>query len=325
MLKRYVLIILFCAAWLAMPALSAFACDYCILSTGISPLDTVKGSGVRVNTRYTLMDKTYKGTEEIKTDPRPKEEFWTTEITGFFGVTEDITLLGVVPLKRTKARGHLHVHEDGELEVEGDKGNESGLGDIAVLGRFNLLRRHSLDSTTVVAALAGVKLPTGATDGRTEAGDEFLDAHIQLGTGSTDLLLGLSASHAVQRLTLMANLIGSVAGDGRSGEAEHNYGNLLNYDMGAKYRVYPGQISPAEAQLFLAMSVNGELRQRETNEGVEDKNSGGHTAYLSPGIQLVLSQNWVVEASFSHAVYHNLYGTQTGERFKTNAGVTYLF
>ena len=48
------------------------------------------------------MDKTYKGTEEIKTAGRPKEEFWTTEITGFFGVTEDITLLGVVPLKRTR-------------------------------------------------------------------------------------------------------------------------------------------------------------------------------------------------------------------------------
>ncbi|MBI5236479.1 MAG: hypothetical protein HY886_09580, partial [Deltaproteobacteria bacterium] len=235
MLKRFV-VILFCAAWFTVPALKAFACDYCILSTGISPLDTIKGSGMRVNSRYTLMDKTYKGTEQIKTDQRPKEEFWTTEITGFFGVTEDTTLLVVVPLKKNKTRGHLHVHDDGEMEVESMKGNESGLGDIAVLGRFNLLRRHNLDSTTSVAALAGVKLPTGKTDGRTEAGDEFLDAHIQLGTGSTDLLLGLSASHAVQRLTLLANLLGSVTGDGRSGEVEHNYGNILNYDIGAKYR-----------------------------------------------------------------------------------------
>ncbi|MBI5234994.1 MAG: hypothetical protein HY886_01955, partial [Deltaproteobacteria bacterium] len=136
---------------------------------------------------------------------------------------------------------------------------------------------------------------------------------------------GLSASHAVQRLTLLANLLGSVTGDGRSGEVEHNYGNILNYDIGAKYRVYPYVVAPANAQLFLAMSINGELRQRETNEGVEDKNSGGHTAYLSPGIQLVLGQNWVVEAAYSQAVYHNLYGAQTGERFKTNAGVTYLF
>ena len=325
MLKRYVLIVLFSAVSLVLPALSAFACDYCILSTGISPLDNIKGSGVRINSRYTLMDKTYKGTEEIKTAGRPKEEFWTTEITGFFGVTEDITLLGVVPLKKNKARGHLHVHEDGEIEVEGIKGNESGLGDIAVLGRFSMLRRHTLDSTTVVAVLAGVKLPTGSTDGRTEAGDEYLDAHMQLGTGSTDLLLGLSASHAVQRLTLMANLLGAVTTQGTSGEQEHQYGNVLNYDMGAKYRVYPGQIAPAGTQLFLAMSVNGEVRERETNKGVEDKNSGGHTAYLSPGLQLVLAQRWVIEASYSQAVYHNLYGAQTGERFKTNAGVTYLF
>lgn len=325
MIQRCGLIILFFIILSIAQGARAFACDYCILSTGISPLDTIKGSGMRVNSRYTLMDKTYKGTEEIKTAGRPKEEFWTTEITGFFGVTEDFTVLGVVPLKRNKMRGHLHVRGDGELEIHGDKGNESGLGDIAVLGRLSLLRRHSLDSTTTVAALAGVKLPTGKTDGRTEAGDEFLDAHMQLGTGSTDLLVGLSASHAVQRLTLLANLLGSVTGDGRSGGVEHNYGNLLNYDMGAKYRVYPGAYPAAQGQLFLAMSVNGELRQRETNEGVEDKNSGGHTAYLSPGIQLVLAQRWVLEAAYSQAVYHNLYGTQTGERFKTNAGVTYLF
>lgn len=325
MLKGYILVILFCALWLIVPALEASACDYCILSTGISPLDTIKGSGVRVNSRYTLVDDAYRGTEEENTSRKAKEEFWTTEITGFFGLTEDFTVIGVVPLKRNKMHNHFHLHGNGTTGVHEDRGNESGLGDIAVLGRLNLLRRHSLDSTTSVAAVAGVKLPTGKTDGRTEAGDEFLDAHMQLGTGSTDLLLGLSASHAVQRLTLLANLLGSVTTQGRSGNDEHQYGNSLNYDMGAKYRVYPGRIAPAGAQLFLAMSVNGELRERETKNGVEDKASGGHTVYLSPGMQLVLRQNWVLEAVYSQAVYHNLYGAQMGERFKTNAGVTYLF
>jgi len=48
-----------------------------------------------------------------------------------------------------------------------------------------LLKRHTIDTTTTVAGLLGAKFPTGNTDGKTEDGADFLDAHLQLGTGST--------------------------------------------------------------------------------------------------------------------------------------------
>ncbi|MBI5969675.1 MAG: hypothetical protein HY884_00765 [Deltaproteobacteria bacterium] len=302
------------------------ACDFCLLSQGISPLETQSGSGVRVNERYTLVDKAYEGTGGFTISPSAKEEFWTTELTGFYGVTENLTVLGVVPFRKTTLDGHMLVHEDGETEAHPDmKGEETGLGDVAAIGRYTFFKKHTLDSTTALAALAGIKFATGKTDGKTNDGSEFLDAHLQLGTGSTDFLLGLSASRAMQRLSLSANMLASITTRGRAGDKSHRFGNALNYDLTAKHRVYPGGAATAGGQLFFALGANGEARGREKEDGVVLKNSGGHTVYASVGAQLVMDKKWVIELLYHKAVYHNLNGKQLGENYKANCAVTHLF
>lgn len=324
-MKRYLFIFCIVTAFLVSFTSLSFSCDFCILSQGISPLETVKGAGIRINERYTLLDEVYKGTGKVK-NPGAREEFWTTEFTGFYGVTEDLMLLGVIPYKKTKLDGHLHVHADGDIEVHSDmKGEQSGLGDIALLGRYTFFKTHTIDTTTTIAGLLGVKLATGKTDGKTADGAEFLDSHLQLGTGSTDYLVGLSLSHAIQKFSLSVNLLGIIATEGKAGNTKHQFGNMLNYDLTAKYRVYPDIFAPLGPQIFLAMGINGEVREKEKTEGVEDPNSGGNTTYLSPGLQVVFAPHWVVELSYQHAVYHNLYGTQLGETYRAVGGVTYLF
>ncbi|MBI5327759.1 MAG: hypothetical protein HZB80_05650 [Deltaproteobacteria bacterium] len=99
----------------------------------------------------------------------------------------------------------------------------------------------------------------------------------------------------------------------------------MNYDITAKYRVYPAEFAPSTTQLFFSLGLNGELREREKENGVEVVNSGGHTTYLTPGVQVVAAPHWVFELSYQHPVYHNLYGTQLAEDYKVNGAVTYLF
>lgn len=302
----------------------SFACDFCLLSQGISPLDTLKGAGIRINERYSVLDKVYTGTVKIE-NPGAKEEYRTTEFTGFYSVSEDVMLLAVVPVRKTRMNGELIVNADGTVDADSAmKGGEVGLGDVALLGRYTFFKKHAIDATTSAAGLLGVKFPTGKTNGKTDDGMEFLDSHLQLGTGSADFLLGLSFSHSVQRLSLSANLLGTITTEGKFGDTKHQFGNSLNYDLTAKYRFYPGEPSSAP-QLFLSLGVNGELRGREKTEGVEDPNSGGHTIYLSPGIQVIIMPHWIVELSYQQAIYHNLYGIQGGESYKVNTGVTYLF
>jgi len=300
------------------------ACDFCLLSQGISPLDTMKGAGIKVVERYTLLDQVYQGTSK-QTNPGAKEDHWTTELTGFYGVTPEFMVMAVVPYKKGTTSGELDMTTDPLGLDSAGAGSASGIGDVALLGRYTLLKQENPDTTNVMAGLFGIKFATGKTDARTENGDEFLDSHLQPGTGSMDYLLGISYSHSLTRFSLSANLLGTIATAGKFGDIKHKFGNSLNYDVTGKYRVYPEAFSPVKPQYFFALGINGELREREKIEGDTVPDTGGNTTYLSPGVQLVLAPHWVVDVTYQWAVLHNLYGTQLGETYKAIGGVTYLF
>lgn len=297
------------------------ACDFCLLSQGISPLDTMKGAGVKISERYTVLDQIFQGTSE-QTNHGVNEEHWTTELTGFYGITPEFMLLAVAPYKYGKTTGDPN--PDGTPNTM-MAGSASGLGDVALLGRYTFLKNETPEATTVMAGVAGIKFATGRTDAKTADGMNYLDSHLQPGTGSTDYLLGLSYSHSLQRFSLSANMLGTITTEGKFGNTKHQFGNSLNYDVTGKYRIAPEAFSPMKPQLFAALGVNGEVRGRETEDGVTVADSGGNTVYLSPGLQLVLAPRWIAELSYQHAIYHNLYGTQLGETYKVISGVTYLF
>jgi len=295
-----------------------------LLSQGISPLDTMKGAGIKISERYTLLDQVFQGTSE-KTNPGAKETHWTTELTGFYGLTPEFMVLAVIPYKVGRTTGELDTTVTPPGLDTTMAGGASGLGDIALMGRYTFLKSETPDTTTIMAGLVGVKFATGKTDAKTADGMNYLDSHLQPGTGSTDFLLGLSYSHSLQRFSLSANLLGTITTEGKFGTTKHQFGNALNYDVTGKYRVAPEAFAPTKPQLFVALGINGEVREREKEDGATVTDSGGNTIYLSPGLQLVLVPHWIVEFSYQHAIYHNLYGTQLGETYKAIAGVTYLF
>jgi hypothetical protein len=299
------------------------ACDFCLLSQGISPLDTMKGTGIKISERYTVLDQVYQGMSE-KTNPGVKEEHWTTELTGFYGITPEFMVMAVVPYKKGKTSGELDTTTTPVGLDTAGAGETSGTGDIALLSRYTFLKNEAPDTTTVMAGVFGIKFATGNTTAKSDSG-EYLDSHLQAGTGSTDYLLGLSASRSYQRFSLSANLLGTITTEGKFGQTRHTFGNALNYDGTGKYRIYPGAFEPTKPQLFIALGINGEVREREKIDGAVVPDSGGNTVYLSPGLQLVLAPHWVADLSYQHAVYHNLYGTQLGETYKVVSGVTYLF
>jgi hypothetical protein len=303
---------------------TGFACDFCLLSQGISPLDTMKGAGIKISERYTVLDQVFQGTSE-KTNPGAKETHWTTELTGFYGITPQFMVMGVVPYKKGRTSGEADMTVTPPALDTAMAGDASGLGDVALLGRYTFLKSETPDSTNIMAAVFGVKFATGSTNAKTSDGMSYLDSHLQPGTGSTDYLLGLSYSHALQRFSLSANLLGTITTEGKFGATKHQFGNALNYDVTGKYRVAPDVFTPTKPQVFAALGMNGEVRNREKEDGVTVPDSGGHTIYLSPGLQVVFAPHWVVDLSYQHAIYHNLYGTQLGETYKVITGITYLF
>lgn len=301
----------------------ATACEFCLISQGISPLQTLTGGGLRLYQRYSVLDEVYQGSHEAA-NPGAEERFWTTELSGFYGVNENLLLLATLPVRKTQGDGDVGTDPNGDVDLDTARGGDSGLGDLALLGRYTFLKHHTLTATTLLAVSFGVKLPTGSTAGRDDNGD-FLDAHIQLGTGSTDVLLGLSASHAMKRLSVSANMLASITTEGEFGHTDHQFGDSINYDVTTKYRLAPNELGAAPVQWFLSLGVNGEWRGQEREDGLRVADSSGHVVYLTPGIQVIIGAKWILETSFQQAIHHDLGGTQLGEDYKVSGGVTYLF
>ncbi len=299
------------------------ACEYCLIGQGISPLQTQTGAGLRLAQRYTLLDAVYAGDSEL-VNPGVKEEYWTTEVSGFYSVSDRFLVLATLPIRKTKGDGELIVGPGGDPEREDTTGDARGVGDLSLLGRYTFYSRHTLDTSTLLAGVFGIKLPTGSTDRRGDQG-EYLDSHLQLGTGSTDLLVGVSVDHALGRYAISANLLASVAGKGETGDDSHRFGNSVNYDVTGKYRVTPAVYGASSNTLFVSLGVNGEYRAKEKLNGNTLPDSGGHTVYLTPGLQYQMAAHWILEATYQHAVYHDLNAMQLGENYKLFGSATYLF
>ena len=295
------------------------ACDYCLLTQGLSPLQTTTGLGIRIDERYTVLNSMYHGTDKVD-NPGNKETHLTTQVTGFYAINLDLTALVVVPYVRKTMK---EWDEGMAMFMEG-KG--IGLGDIALMGRYIFYKRHELASTTLVAGQIGVKLATGATDKKDNMG-EVMDAHIQPGTGSTDLILGLNLSHAAGRFTLSTNFLYVINGEGETGDEKHEFGDMLNYDVTGIYRIYPAM--PPGPTVSLALGIAGEWRGNEKEDGV-DIGLNGHVVYLNTGILFIPDPKWIAELNYRPAIYHDLPvitggEDQMGEDYKAALSLTHLF
>ena len=112
-----------------------YACDFCLMHQGISPLETLNGAGIRITQRYTLLDSVYQGTDEVS-NPGAQEEFWTTDISGFYSVREGLLLMVNIPLRVTRGDGDVSTAADGSVDLENGTGGAEGLGDISLLARL---------------------------------------------------------------------------------------------------------------------------------------------------------------------------------------------
>ncbi len=285
-------------------------CDYCLASQGISPLE-VGSSGVRADLRYLSLGSIYQDGKKVENSNRELETHLTQQYSIYFSLSPRFSLGAFVPIAK---RHSEELNERGQTVT----GNEFGLADVTMLVRYKAFVAHDIETTSIVSFTGGVKLPTGKTSGKDSEGN-LLDAHVQLGTGSTDMLLGASGFLTFARVALIANLLGSITSKGANG---HEFGNILNYDLSARYRLYPSEYG--DTQLFATFGIYGEWRGKETQDGAAIASSGGNVLFLSPGLQLFPLPSITIEASYHIPVIHALNGSQLGEDYRIMAGVQFL-
>lgn len=296
-------------------------CDFCIASQGISPLE-MGHTSIRYDVRYLVLSKQYSDGKLVPNDENARETHFTQQATFMFHAIPEFSASVIVPFASR--------HEEGPMEMAGMDGmtenfNNTGLGDISLLGRFHLVEDHKVADTRIIAATLGVKLPTGSTNAKNEMG-ETADAHMQLGTGSTDLLAGANFLLAFDRFAIGANLLGVLSGKGANG---HQFGNNLNYDLNTRYRIYPEEID--NPSFFATLALTGEWRGMEKQDGElvdgsdGGESSGGNVTYLAPGLQVFFSPQVSFEVSYHIPILHDLNGDQLGETYRIMSGIQYMF
>jgi hypothetical protein len=196
----------------------------------------------------------------------------------------------------------------------------SGLGDVKLITSFQgLLPTHNL------GLQLGIKLPTGdyGTHVKFESGPwtgEPLDASLQAGTGSTDLIIGAYYYQAIsQNFDAFINGQYQAAIAHAQDEPGNDFkpGNSANISFGLRYEADPRWIPQLQINLTHKSADEGALADSPDTEGT--------VAYVSPGITVQVSAPLHVYGFVQVPVYSKLDGYQVFPHWTASLGAAYAF
>ena len=234
--------------------------------------------------------------------------------TGAYAATPDLTLGLTLPVVQKR------------LEFETSAGTKkitsSGLGDLSLVGVYRFYRRDVPRSTTQFSIIGGVKAPTGSTS--QSDGDALLlpgnsrrrlPRPLQPGSGSWDGIVGIAGFQNLDRLSFYGSLQGKI----NSEDDSFRFGHNLHYDFTVDY------VTREERNLFFVLEFNGISTGRNEMNGRTVRNSGGHTLFISPGIEYLPLPNMILESSVQIPIVQDLNGRQPEKRVSVLVGLRYLF
>lgn len=282
-------------------------CDFCLCSQGISPLE-LGGSAVRFDVRYTRLATPLEHGVRVTNPTNVAETYLTNQLSFTYGLAHNLSAIVIVPYARK-------TESFNDPEIGARSFQTEGLGDLSLLARYNILADHEFADTRILSVTGGFKFATGRTD--LLDGDEPADADLQLGTGTTDVLVGAGYLLGFEHWSISTNVLTGIRGFG-TGANGHVYGNNLNYDVTGRYQFFQ---SESERTLFGALALRGEWRGMEIEDGQKIDNSGGNVLYAAPGLQFFYTPAIVVDAAIWIPVSYQLNGSQLGETVKLLAGL----
>ncbi len=227
---------------------------------------------VREQVHYTKASDVLGGTER-------QLKLWKSITALGYGVNEKLAVFAVVPLI------------DKDVKFGGFSDSDSGLADMKVFARYRLYRKDGRGQTTRIGAFAGLNLPTGKFG--------------QTGDGSTDVWGGLVMTHASTRWSYDGQLKYTSNGT-------HNgftRGDSRSANLALQYRINRPHKN-VQMNGFLYTVLEGEIvyAERDRLGGVKNVNSGGTTAFITPGVQYA-TKRWIGEAAVKIPVVKDLHGT----------------
>ena len=196
----------------------------------------------------------------------------------------------------------------------------SSLGDIKLIGSYQgILPTHNL------GLQLGVKLPTGryGTDVKFNSGPlagEPLDASLQPGTGSTDIIVGAYYYQPISlNFEFFANAQFQSAVKSKQDQPGNDYrpGNSTTVSFGVRYAANPKWVPQLQMNLLHKSVDQGAL--------ADIYSTAGYVAYVSPGMTVQVAGNLHAFGFAQLPVYSDLVGYQLFPRYTFSVGASYAF
>jgi hypothetical protein len=195
-----------------------------------------------------------------------------------------------------------------------------GVGDVPVVGKFRFFQDAGAGETTEAAVIFGVKLPTGRTN-ITEGGRR-LGQPLQPGSGSVDAILGAAFTRVDGRWLLNADVMGKF----NAAADDYRFGDTYRFDIGGQYRVYPARYERFDqTTVNLIAEVNTIYTERDSFKSAALAATGGLKSFVTPGLQVIVSEDMLFEAGVQIPVILNLHGPQLEETLRVIIGLRVRF
>ena len=228
-----------------------------------------------------------------------------------YGISGDLAIFGALP----------YVDKELQTTIGGTRVTRSseGFGDLSVFARYTFFKQNARGYTFRIAAFGGVKAPTGDDNESDTLGR--LPIPLQSGTGSWDGFGGVVATY--QTLAFQVDAQESYTAKSEANDFEG--GDEARLEGSFQYRLLPRTLGKGTPG-FLYGVLEANLIYRDENRafGSPDRNSGGTSIFLSPGLQYV-TKRYILEGSVQLPVSQSLNGDALENDYVARVGFRWNF
>ncbi|HVI50150.1 MAG TPA: hypothetical protein VM661_02965 [Candidatus Sulfotelmatobacter sp.] len=301
---------------MALAPASAMACSACgcNLDTDEQSVSNTANSGWSVDERIDYVNQNHMmlgGHTAPRQDPT-QTEVQNNTTTTFYTTTLDYQSEDAWGVNLAiPAQYRTHSTSNDGTDWNFSKSSWNALGDIRVQGRYDISGDRSWNLVT------GLKLPTGDTKEYFKSGttDQIVDRGLQPGTGTYDLLLGMSQNGKfTDKLSWFALEMWQRPLNEHDGFAE---GQKLNASVGVRYAV--------DETFTPQFQINAQNRWRDRGENADIPNSGGEVVYASPGLFVNLGESTAVYGFIQLPVYQRVGGLELVPDYSASIGIKHHF
>lgn len=248
--------------------------------------------------------------------------------------------LNVPVVYRSYRQTELRRFPGGGQAIVTDTGSEFGLGDLALIGRLNLLAKTEANYGFILNLLGGVKFPTGDTD---RIRDEVEQAEIfdslpgvphedpldhslssvhqhmiSAGSGSYDGIFGITASTRWKRLIFNAQFQYYLR---TPGESDFEFGDEILVSGG------PGAYLFLNDSFTLVLQANAayETEARDTLAGRKSDRTGMTAWYMGPQLAFTWGDNFSANAGIDIPLSITSNGFQNVPDYRVHGGISLRF